>query len=197
MSRRLPDHLLRAPWGTFASFSLPFGLKESRHWPRGIAPSSCCMREGWIVSPRKSRRKPPCLSSTSTSTPARASRNPKTAPAGLHPAMQQPRSTRPPPAGLAACCAIISRVRFLPAAGASVGAPPGQYSRLLVRASEPNKTIKMAPRARSISTHPIEFTADGGDPPPNFPIVTHSVGPRIGLRQPVSEAHPRTRRLSG
>lgn len=104
---------------------------------------------------------------------------------------------RPPPEDLAACCAIISRVRFLPAAGASVGAPPGQYSRLLVRASEPNKTIKMAPRARSISTHPIEFTADGGDPPPNFPIVTHSVGPRIGLRQPVSEAHPRTRRLRG
>src|SRR3989442_11244662 len=39
-----------------------------------------------MVSPRKSRRKSPCFSSTSTGTPARASRYPAIAPAGPHPA---------------------------------------------------------------------------------------------------------------
>ena len=38
--------------------------------------------EGWIVSPRKSRRKSACFSRTSTSTPARASRKPSIIPPG-------------------------------------------------------------------------------------------------------------------
>ena len=42
-----------------------------------------------MVSPRKSRRKSLCFSSTMTSTPARASRNPSIMPAGPPPAMQQ------------------------------------------------------------------------------------------------------------
>jgi hypothetical protein len=40
------------------------------------------------VSPRKSRRKSACFSSTSTSTPARANNNPAISPAGPPPAMQ-------------------------------------------------------------------------------------------------------------
>lgn len=40
------------------------------------------------LSPRKSRRKSPCFSSTWTSTPARASRKPSIIPAGPPPAMQ-------------------------------------------------------------------------------------------------------------
>src|SRR6185436_19336964 len=42
-----------------------------------------------MVSPRKSRRKSLCFSSTRTSTPARASNNPSIIPAGPPPAMQQ------------------------------------------------------------------------------------------------------------
>jgi len=45
--------------------------------------------EGWIVSPRKSRRKSLCFSRTMTGMPARASRNPSIMPAGPPPAMQQ------------------------------------------------------------------------------------------------------------
>src|SRR5262245_32897683 len=41
-----------------------------------------------MVSPRKSRRKSECFSSTTTSTPARASRKPSIIPAGPPPAMQ-------------------------------------------------------------------------------------------------------------
>src|SRR5512135_80134 len=41
--------------------------------------------EAWIVSPRKSRRKSPCFSSRTTSTPARASSSAATAPAGPPP----------------------------------------------------------------------------------------------------------------
>src|SRR5437870_12800764 len=54
------------------------------------SPSSCMMSsvEGWIVSPRKSRKKSACFSSTSTSTPARASSSPSMIPAGPPPAMQ-------------------------------------------------------------------------------------------------------------
>src|SRR3712207_1040498 len=43
--------------------------------------------EGWMVSPRKSRRKSPCFSSTSTSTPRLASSSPSIAPAGPPPAI--------------------------------------------------------------------------------------------------------------
>src|SRR4051794_17731883 len=55
------------------------------------SPSSCISSsvEGWTVSPRKSRRKSRCFSSTTTSTPARASRKPSIMPAGPPPAMQQ------------------------------------------------------------------------------------------------------------
>ena len=42
-----------------------------------------------MVSPRKSRRKSPCFSSTKTLTPARANRYPNIMPAGPPPAMQQ------------------------------------------------------------------------------------------------------------
>src|SRR5690348_7898836 len=54
-------------------------------------PSSCIRSsvEGWMVSPRKSRRKSACFSSTATLTPARASRKPSIMPAGPPPAMQQ------------------------------------------------------------------------------------------------------------
>src|SRR6202142_3147938 len=45
--------------------------------------------EGWIVSPRKSRRKSACFSRTRTSTPVRASSNPSIMPAGPPPAMAQ------------------------------------------------------------------------------------------------------------
>src|SRR5262249_45967064 len=45
--------------------------------------------EGWMVSPRKSRRKSPCFSSTTTSTPARASRKPSMSPHGPPPTMQE------------------------------------------------------------------------------------------------------------
>src|SRR5271168_3917437 len=41
-----------------------------------------------MVSPRKSRKKSPCFSSTTTSTPARASRKPSIIPAGPPPATQ-------------------------------------------------------------------------------------------------------------
>src|SRR5882724_10215618 len=54
-------------------------------------PSSCINSsvDGWMVSPRKSRKKSACFSSTTTSTPARANRNPSIIPAGPPPAMQQ------------------------------------------------------------------------------------------------------------
>src|SRR5215469_2749441 len=54
-------------------------------------PSSCinCSVEGWIVSPRKSRRKSACFSRMTTSTPWRASRNPSIIPAGPPPAIAQ------------------------------------------------------------------------------------------------------------
>ncbi len=42
-----------------------------------------------MVSPRKSRRKSACFSSTSTDTPARARSRPSIMPAGPPPAMQQ------------------------------------------------------------------------------------------------------------
>src|SRR5262249_36794983 len=45
--------------------------------------------DGWMVSPRKSRKKSSCFSNTKTSTPARASRKPSIAPAGPQPTMQQ------------------------------------------------------------------------------------------------------------
>src|SRR4051794_25103526 len=45
--------------------------------------------DGWIVSPRKSRRKSPCFSSTTTRTPARASSRPSIMPAGPPPTTQQ------------------------------------------------------------------------------------------------------------
>src|SRR5918994_856601 len=50
-------------------------------------PSSARTRSvaGWIVSPRKSRRKSPCFSRTVTSTPARASSRPAIIPAGPPP----------------------------------------------------------------------------------------------------------------
>src|SRR5450631_4123635 len=44
--------------------------------------------DGCTVSPRKSRRKSPCFSSTTVRTPARASRKPSITPAGPPPAMQ-------------------------------------------------------------------------------------------------------------
>src|SRR4029079_13077413 len=47
------------------------------------------MVEGCTVSPRKSRRKSACFSSTTASTPARASRTPSITPAGPPPTMQQ------------------------------------------------------------------------------------------------------------
>src|SRR5260221_1754015 len=54
-------------------------------------PSSCMISsvEGWMVSPRKSRRKSACFSSTMTAIPARARRKPSIIPAGPPPAMQQ------------------------------------------------------------------------------------------------------------
>src|SRR5437867_7482577 len=54
-------------------------------------PSSCMTSsvEGWIVSPRKSRRKSACFSRTSTSTPARANSSPSMIPAGPPPTTQQ------------------------------------------------------------------------------------------------------------
>src|SRR2546430_9345738 len=57
--------------------------------------------EGWIVSPRKSRRKSSCLSRTTVATPARANSSPSIIPAGPPPAMQQrtdigSRATRAP-----------------------------------------------------------------------------------------------------
>src|SRR5215831_8506472 len=47
-----------------------------------------------MVSPRKSRRKSPCFSSTTTSMPARASSSPSIIPAGPPPTMQQRVSMR-------------------------------------------------------------------------------------------------------
>src|ERR1700752_967918 len=47
------------------------------------------MVEGWIVSPRKSRRKSACFSSTVTPMPARASRYPAIIPAGPPPTTMQ------------------------------------------------------------------------------------------------------------
>src|SRR2546422_3677274 len=54
------------------------------------SPSSCMTSsvEGWIVSPRKSRRKSACFSSTRTSTPERANSSPSMIPAGPPPATQ-------------------------------------------------------------------------------------------------------------
>ena len=54
-----------------------------------IVDGNTCMVDGCTVSPRKSRRKSACFSSTTTSTPARASRKPSIMPAGPPPAMQQ------------------------------------------------------------------------------------------------------------
>src|SRR5688500_10348236 len=55
---------------------------------RSSRPSSCITSsvEGCSVSPRKSRRKSACFSSTSVSTPARASSRPSIMPAGPPPA---------------------------------------------------------------------------------------------------------------
>src|SRR5215212_8019496 len=63
--------------------------------------------EGWIVSPRKSRRKSACFSRTRTSTPARASKNPSIIPAGPPPTTQQ-RTRAISPAGMA--CLTIDLV---------------------------------------------------------------------------------------
>ena len=54
-------------------------------------PNSCINSsvDGWIVSPRKSRRKSPCFSSTMVRTPARESSTPNIMPAGPPPTMQQ------------------------------------------------------------------------------------------------------------
>src|SRR6185436_13268757 len=62
---------------------------RARNW--SSTPSSCITSsvEGWTVSPRKSRRKSACFSSTTTETPARARRTPSIIPAGPPPAMQQ------------------------------------------------------------------------------------------------------------
>src|SRR3954452_11770521 len=64
-------------WGSFR--------KSSR---RPSSPISSRV-EGWTVSPRKSRKKSACFSSTVTSTPARARRKPSITPAGPPPATQQ------------------------------------------------------------------------------------------------------------
>src|SRR5690606_14203857 len=57
------------------------------------------MVEGWTVSPRKSRRKSACFSSTTTSIPARANNSPNTSPAGPPPTTAHVvRSVTPRPA---------------------------------------------------------------------------------------------------
>ena len=68
-------------WSTLACGS----LRNSSSRPSSRISSSV---EGWMVSPRKSRRKSPCFSSTTTSMPPRASRKPSIIPAGPPPAMQ-------------------------------------------------------------------------------------------------------------
>src|SRR6516225_627334 len=81
--------------------------------------------EGWIVSPRKSRRKSACFSRTWTAMPARANRNPSIMPAGPPPAMQQRTETsrisigspfrasgRPAPTGGAAGSLPLDRRRW-------------------------------------------------------------------------------------
>src|SRR3712207_4756761 len=57
--------------------------------PARPSSSSSCSVEGCTVSPRKSRRKSACFSSTVTSTPARASSRPSTMPAGPPPTTRQ------------------------------------------------------------------------------------------------------------
>src|SRR5690242_848865 len=72
-----------------------------------------------MVSPRKSRRKSLCFSSTTTPTPARASRKPSIMPAGPPPAMQQ--VVWMVSVGIFSCCharegghPVIARVRVDP-----------------------------------------------------------------------------------
>ena len=73
-------------WPERWRISLCGSLRNSSSRPSSRISSSV---EGWIVSPRKSRRKSACFSRTMTSMPARARRNPSIMPAGPPPAMQQ------------------------------------------------------------------------------------------------------------
>ena len=68
---------------------MPGTLSCGRASRRSSRPSSWKMRnvDGWTVSPRKSRRKSPCFSSTVVRSPARAKSRPATIPAGPPPAM--------------------------------------------------------------------------------------------------------------
>ena len=63
-------------------------MRHARSWSARPSSSNSRRVEGCRVSPRKSRRKSPCFSSTRTSTPERASSSPSTAPAGPQPAIQ-------------------------------------------------------------------------------------------------------------
>src|SRR5882672_10638130 len=58
-------------------------LRNSSRTPSSYITSSV---DGWMVSPRKSRRKSACFSRTTTETPARARSNPNIMPAGPPPA---------------------------------------------------------------------------------------------------------------
>src|SRR6516162_3663302 len=55
--------------------------------------------DGWIVSPRKSRRKSACFSRTRTAIPARANNNASIIPAGPPPTMQHRTETSRTPIG--------------------------------------------------------------------------------------------------
>src|SRR6266404_2309318 len=81
--------------------------------------------EGWMVSPRKSRRKSACFSRTKTVTPARARSSPSIMPAGPPPAMQQRTETSPVAMGSSSCpCFLCPEGRHH--AGESV--PKGTHS---------------------------------------------------------------------
>src|SRR5689334_13375838 len=79
--------------------------------------------EGCTTSPRKSRRKSACFSSTVTLTPARASKKPSIMPAGPPPAMQQVVLIEIVTADRSCGRRIGRREQFVPGLGLLVGSP--------------------------------------------------------------------------
>src|SRR4051794_30589070 len=107
--------------------------------------------EGWTVSPRKSRRKSACFSSTMTSTPARARRKPSIMPAGPPPTTQQRQAS--------AKLWAIGRA-LEPAAGEEVRDRHGR------RDQEPVRVAALDHRAHLVAREPaagLELVAIEGD----------------------------------
>ena len=110
-----------------------------------------------MVSPRKSRRKSPCFSRTTTSMPARARRKPSTAPAGPHPAIAQVVA-----AGALTYGVCASSDKLLAASCQQLGGTDGHESCLTLAfdeeqhgplAGDPHRGAKLVDRAHGLAIH--------------------------------------------